>query len=138
MFFKGAKIGSANNALHTIPPANTTNIYDSQHANGCFRENVWEPATSDKKVKSMFWQKNYLVAYGYSYSTEYLLLKNSFLNVKGCFASKQETGIGAFHCHVRDINTMFSKVKQKSKKVCICVRYSRLFLISTKRRMWGT
>lgn len=41
--FKGARIGSPNNPLHSIPLAKTTNIVDSQHDRGCLRENVCTP-----------------------------------------------------------------------------------------------
>lgn len=41
--FKGARIGSPNNPLHTIPLAKTTNIVDNQHDRGCLRENVCAP-----------------------------------------------------------------------------------------------
>lgn len=36
-------MGSPNNPLQSMPPANTTNIVESQHDNGCFRENAWAP-----------------------------------------------------------------------------------------------
>lgn len=43
VFFKGARIGSPKRPLHSIPLANTTNIVESQHDRGCFRENAWAP-----------------------------------------------------------------------------------------------
>lgn len=43
VFFKGARIGSPNNPLHSIPLAKTTSIVDSQHDRGCLRENASAP-----------------------------------------------------------------------------------------------
>lgn len=43
VFFKGARIGSPKRPLHSMPLANTTNIVESQHDRGCFRENAWAP-----------------------------------------------------------------------------------------------
>lgn len=43
VFFRGARIGSPNNPLHSIPLAKTTSIVDSQHDKGCLRENACAP-----------------------------------------------------------------------------------------------
>lgn len=49
VFFSGARIGSPSSPLTTMPPANITNIVDSQHDTGCFRENAWAP--EEKKIQ---------------------------------------------------------------------------------------
>lgn len=53
MFFNGANIGSPRSPLHSIPPAYTTNIVDSQQDIGCFRENARAP-TEKKEKEEMF------------------------------------------------------------------------------------
>lgn len=49
VFLRGAKTGSANKPFATIPPAKTTNMYESQQARGCLREKVCAPATERNK-----------------------------------------------------------------------------------------
>lgn len=54
VFFSGARIGSPKRPLHSIPPAKTTNIVDSQHDRGCFRENACAPVKTIYTGCSMF------------------------------------------------------------------------------------
>lgn len=46
VFFRGARIGSPNNPLHSIPLAKQTNIVESQHDKGCLRENACAPESN--------------------------------------------------------------------------------------------